>query len=56
MYAQGYGEFRLAREHFLALPETARQARCADCGACTVNCPNGVRVPERLRWAQSTLA
>ncbi len=56
MYAQGYGEFRLAREHFLALPETERQVRCADCSTCTVNCPNGVRVPERLRWAQSTLA
>jgi predicted aldo/keto reductase-like oxidoreductase len=56
MYAQGYGEFRLARENFLALPEAARQVRCEDCRSCTVRCPNGVRVPDRLRWAQNILA
>ncbi len=56
MYAQGYGEFRLARESFLSLPEAAQRVRCADCRGCTVKCPNGVRVPDRLRWAQETLA
>jgi predicted aldo/keto reductase-like oxidoreductase len=56
MYAEGYGQFGLAREQFLALPEQARVARCADCPVCTVRCPNGVRVAERVARAQEWLA
>ena len=56
MYAEGYGQFGLAREQFLALPEEARVARCADCPVCTVRCPNGVRVAERVARAQEWLA
>lgn len=55
-YADGYGQFPLARERFLALPEGVRQVRCADCSVCAVRCPNGVRVPDRLRKAQEWLA
>jgi uncharacterized protein len=55
-YAEGYGEFQLAREHFLALPENIRTVRCADCSGCTIKCPNGVRVVQRLRAAQELLA
>lgn len=51
-YADFYGQYALGREHFLALPQEARSARCADCGSCAVRCPNGVRVPERLMKAQ----
>lgn len=56
MYADGYGEFALAREQFLSLPAAARQVRCADCARCAVRCPNGVRVAERLALAQEWLA
>ena len=52
MYADGYGQFPLGREHFLALPEEARGVRCRDCGSCQVRCPNGVHVAERLMRAQ----
>jgi hypothetical protein len=55
-YADGYGQFPLARERFLELPERARQVRCADCSTCAIQCPNGVRVAERLRRAQDLLA
>jgi NAD-dependent dihydropyrimidine dehydrogenase PreA subunit len=55
-YADGYGQFPLARERFQELPGAAREARCADCSACAVRCPNGVRVPEQLRRAQALLA
>ncbi len=55
-YAEGYGEFALARERFLELPERARQARCSACDACTVVCPNGVAVRARLMRAQELLA
>ena len=55
-YADGYGQFPLARERYLELPQSVRQARCSQCDACTVQCPNGVRVPERIRKAQEWLA
>ena len=55
-YADFYGQFALGREHFLALPEEARAARCRDCSACEVKCPNGVHVAERLVRAQDLFA
>jgi hypothetical protein len=55
-YVEGYGQFALAREKFLELPEQVRGIRCSDCGACSVDCPNGVRVRERVLRAQEMLA
>ncbi len=55
-YSEGYGEFQLARERFLALPSEVRDVRCKDCGVCAIRCPNGVRVAERLQIAQELLA
>jgi uncharacterized protein len=55
-YADFYGQFNVGREHFLALSEEARAVRCADCGSCTVRCPNGVHVAERLIRAQELFA
>jgi predicted aldo/keto reductase-like oxidoreductase len=55
-YADFYGQFALGREHFLALPEKARAARCRDCDSCQVRCPNGVHVAERLIRAQDLFA
>jgi uncharacterized protein len=51
-YAEGYGQFAMARERFLELPDHVRSIRCADCASCSVNCPNGVRVRERVGRAQ----
>lgn len=55
-YAEGYGEFAMAREQFLTLPERLRAARCSDCSECTIHCPNGVRVAERVARAQELFA
>ncbi len=55
-YADGYGQFALARERFLELSEAERNIRCGDCDSCSVNCPNGVQVRDRLMRAQSLLA
>jgi predicted aldo/keto reductase-like oxidoreductase len=55
-YAEGYGQFAMARERFLELPERVRAIRCGDCTACSVDCPNGVRVRERISLAQELLA
>ena len=56
MYADDYGQFGLGREHFLALPGRIAAIRCGDCSSCAVNCPNGVRVTERLIRAQELFA
>jgi predicted aldo/keto reductase-like oxidoreductase len=55
-YAEGYGQFQLARESFLSLAPAVRDVRCKDCVSCTIHCPNGVRVSERLQTAQELLA
>jgi hypothetical protein len=55
-YVEGYGQFAMAREHFLALPEHVRAIRCGDCGACSVDCPNGVQVRGRIMRAQELFA
>ncbi len=51
-YAQGYGQFPLAREHFLGLPAQVRDIRCRNCDSCSVQCPHGVHVRERVGLAQ----
>jgi uncharacterized protein len=55
-YAEGYGQFALARERFLELPADVRAIRCSDCSTCSVECPNGVRVRGRVMRAQELLA
>jgi LSD1 subclass zinc finger protein len=55
-YVEGYGQFAIARERFLQLPDGVRQIRCRDCDSCTVDCPNGVEVRNRLIRAQALLA
>ena len=55
-YAEGYGQFAMAREKFLELPEHVRQIQCRHCSSCSVNCPNGVQVRKRLMRAQALLA
>ena len=55
-YAEGYGQFALAREKFLELPAQVRAIRCSDCGACSVDCPHGVEVRDRVLRAQELLA
>jgi uncharacterized protein len=51
-YAEGYGQFQLGRENFLSLPAEVRNVRCASCTECVIQCPNGVRVAQRLQKAQ----
>jgi predicted aldo/keto reductase-like oxidoreductase len=55
-YAEGYGEYALGRENYLELPEHVRAVRCRDCTGCKVQCPNGVRVAERMIRAQELFA
>ena len=55
-YAEGYGQFDLARERFLEMSPAQVAVRCGDCAECTVKCPHGVHVAERVARAQELLA
>lgn len=55
-YAEGYGQFALARESFLELPPPVRAIRCGDCPSCSFRCAYGVAVRDRMVQAQDTLA
>lgn len=55
-YAEGYGQFQLARESFKQLPDRVRRVRCDDCVECVIDCPNGVQVAARLQRAQELFA
>ncbi len=55
-YAEGYGQFALARERFLELPQPVRDIRCRNCASCSVKCAYQVAVRDRLIRAQDVLA
>jgi hypothetical protein len=55
-YAEGYGQFAMGRDNFLALPHELQDVRCDDCTSCPVRCPHGVQVTRRLRRAQELFA
>jgi predicted aldo/keto reductase-like oxidoreductase len=50
-YAEGYGQFAMARERYLEIAGE-RAARCSKCTSCSVDCPNGVQIRGRLIRAQ----
>jgi predicted aldo/keto reductase-like oxidoreductase len=52
MYAESYGQFSLGRENYQSLAPELTEVRCTDCESCSVHCPNGVRVSERLIRSQ----
>jgi hypothetical protein len=55
-YADGYGQFALGRERFMELSAQHQAVRCGDCAHCTVNCPHGVQVANRMARAQELFA
>jgi aryl-alcohol dehydrogenase-like predicted oxidoreductase len=55
-YAEGYGEYAMAREQYLEMPAHLQNVRCSDCGQCTVECPHGVHVAARVSRAQELFA
>ncbi len=49
------GNFHQARESYWDLPRAVRDIRCSDCDECAIQCPNGVKVRDRLIRAQELL-
>jgi predicted aldo/keto reductase-like oxidoreductase len=56
MYADGYGQFPLGREHFQRMSAEQQAVRCDRCPTCVVQCPHGVTVAERMMRAQELFA
>jgi predicted aldo/keto reductase-like oxidoreductase len=56
MYADSYGEFALGLSEYRGLPAELASVRCGDCPQCSVHCPNGVQVVQRLSRAQECFA
>jgi uncharacterized protein len=50
------GDFHQAKDNFARLPKDIRSVRCSDCSSCSIQCPNGVSVQDRLIRAQELLA
>jgi len=50
------GNYHQAVVNFRSLPKEVLDVRCSDCSTCAIECPNGVRVRERLIRAQELLA
>ncbi|MGD9158389.1 MAG: aldo/keto reductase [Desulfobacteraceae bacterium] len=50
------GNYHQARMSFMELPDEVKNIRCTDCSECTIKCPNGVHVQDRLIRAQELLA
>lgn len=55
-YAEGYGEFQLGMENYRTLPAELQAIDCRDCAGCSVACPNGVKVAQRVSRARELFA
>jgi predicted aldo/keto reductase-like oxidoreductase len=55
-YSEGYGQFALGRDHYKLMSDDLQAVRCLDCSKCTVECPNGVHVRDRVSRAQELFA
>lgn len=55
-YHDFYGDYHHALVNFRDLAREVRDVRCSDCDACSIHCPNGVHVQDRLIRAQDLLA
>ncbi|MCL5019801.1 MAG: 4Fe-4S dicluster domain-containing protein, partial [Patescibacteria group bacterium] len=51
MYAEGYGEYELARSVYSSIPASSNVSQCGNCKTCTVSCPYGINLKDRLERA-----
>ncbi len=50
------GSYHQAKMSFGELPNEIKSVKCSDCTECSIDCPNGVHVQDRLMRAQELLA
>jgi predicted aldo/keto reductase-like oxidoreductase len=56
MYAEGYGEIKLARATYGEVGKERSAAACVDCAGCTARCVNGINITERMDRARTLFA
>jgi uncharacterized protein len=56
MYAEGYGEFELAREEYSSLKAEEQAAQCLSCGTCMMRCASRLNMKNRMREAHRLFA
>lgn len=56
MYAEGYGDYELARSTYQELPPAASGLACTSCTEPACRCINGIPIAERMRHAHAMLA
>jgi uncharacterized protein len=55
MYLEGYSDIRLARLNYASIPVGNRQISCDNCTQCSISCPNGVAIRERIAVVKELL-
>lgn len=50
------GNYHQALANFKGLPKEIQEVQCSDCSKCSIDCPNGVHVQDRLVRLQGLLA
>ncbi len=56
MYAEGYGDFDLARSAFCELPRNASSFACGDCVECVARCAHGLDIGAKMARARTLFA
>ena len=56
MYAEGYGELKLARATYTEVGQVHSASLCAGCTECTAQCAHGLDIAGKMRQARTLLA
>jgi len=56
MYAEGYRDLHMARTTYFAIAEKNRRISCTRCEQCSIDCPNGVNIKDRISKIEGLLA
>ena len=56
MYAEGYGEIKLAQATYADVAKERSAAVCADCAGCGARCVNGINISEKMSKARVLFA
>lgn len=56
MYAEGYGDVRLARERFSVERGARHLEKCSSCATCTARCAHGIDIAKNLKTVRTLIA
>lgn len=56
MYAEGYRQSEMAREHYFSLADSERAEVCLSCSRCTIRCAHRLNIRDRMLHAHRVFA